>query len=83
MRLEPSVEYNPKPYVNHPQCIDCACYHFTDFDRVNRMLDAMKAKDSFVNLNDMSLGVCYKLGKVVCCYDMSCDMFEPSSIDLG
>ena len=57
-------------------CIDCSFYHFVDFDRLNRMLDDMHVKDTFVDINNLSLGICYKTGQVVESYDIACEYIK-------
>lgn len=62
-------------------CIDCLFYHFTDFDRLNRILDDMHVKDTYVDINNLSLGICYKSGQVVGSYDIACDCCKMTTMN--
>lgn len=77
----PREEYQPKSYISHPQCFDCAHCRFTDFQRVNDILHRMSVLESYVDINNLSLADCVKLGKIVCEHDLSCEYFE--AIDFG
>ena len=57
-------------------CIDCSFYHFVDFSRLNKMLDDMHVKDTFVDINNLSLGICYKTDQVIGSYDIVCKNFK-------
>lgn len=76
MREEGSV----REKLGHTLCIDCMFYHFTDFSRINEVMDRMHVKDSYVDINNLSLGICYKRGCVVGSYDMSCEFFKGSTM---
>lgn len=69
------------PRIDHTLCIDCSFYHFTDFGRLNRTLDDMHVKDTHVDINNLSLGVCYRTGGVVGSYDVSCKSFKGINMD--
>ena len=40
------------------------------------MLADMHVKDTYVDINNLSLGICYKSGQVVGSYDIACDFVK-------
>ena len=81
MRSLEETRFGRKSTIDHTQCIDCMFCHFVDFSKLNDMMDHMHVKESYVDINNMSLGVCYKFNKIVGMYDMSCEYFKPITMD--